>query len=196
MSDIKALEDRLAAALNRIGQAMRQPAAVAVDTAEVERIAAEAEQRVAAADRRAAEAETRLAEVEAAAGAAGQSAAEVARLSQALADEELVAAQTRARNDALHEKLATVEAEVRRLTADLAARDQLTAQFRRVNAQLRQNNLMLREANARGLPDAHLINKAMLTELELIRASRDADRAEIDAVLAGLKPLIGEGADA
>ena len=85
---------------------------------------------------------------------------------------------------------------MQRLSGDLAARDQLTAQFRRVNAQLRQNNLMLRDANARGLPDAHLINKAMLTELKSIRASRDADRAEIDAVLAGLKPYFEEGADA
>ena len=59
------------------------------------------------------------------------------------------------------------------------------------------NNLALREANGDGLADAHLINKAMLTELESIRASRDADRAEIDAVLAELEPSdCAEAADA
>lgn len=112
------------------------------------------------------------------------------QLAEALDAEKVVSHQLEARVTALHEKASVLEAEVRRLKADLAGRDALTQQFRRVNAQLRQNNLALREANGRGLADAHLINKAMLAELESIRASRDADRAEIDAVLAELDPLL------
>jgi hypothetical protein len=121
---------------------------------------------------------------------------ELARLSEALEAEKVVTAQLEARIAALHRKGEELEAAADRLKADLATRDALTQQFRRVNAQLRQNNLALREANGQGLGDAHLINKAMLTELESIRASRDADRAEIDAVLAELSPLISESADA
>jgi chromosome segregation ATPase len=182
MSEISELEARLGAALHRIAEAVRRPAvpsdAVAMLSAEVERLGAQVA--------------TLRAENDAAS-------AEIARLGQALEDEELVTAQQKARNEALHAQLdAALEAsaEVSRLKADLAARDALATQFRRVNAQLRQNNLALREANAKGLPDAHLINKAMLTELEAIRASREAERAEIDAVLAELQPLVGEGADA
>jgi hypothetical protein len=112
------------------------------------------------------------------------------QLAEALEAEKVVSHQLEARVTALHEKADVLEQEVMRLKADLAARDALTQQFRRVNAQLRQNNLALREANGRGLADAHLINRAMLAELESIRASRDADRAEIDAVLAELDPLL------
>lgn len=121
---------------------------------------------------------------------------EVARLTEALEAEKVVTAQLEARIVALHRKSEELEAAAERLKADLATRDALTQQLRRVNAQLRQNNLALRDANSQGLGDAHLINKAMLTELESIRASRDADRAEIDAVLAELTPLIAESANA
>lgn len=179
MNEISALQSRLEAALDRIGAAVRVPVA-APEGLDVAR--AEVERLTATVARITAEAET--------------AAAERARLRQSLEDEVLVTQQFKARNEALHAKVDAAEAEVARLKADLAARDALTGQFRRVNAQLRQNNLMLREANAKGLPDAHLINKAMLTELESIRASRDAERVEIDAVLAELKPLIEEGADA
>ncbi|MCR8723779.1 hypothetical protein [Frigidibacter sp. ROC022] len=179
MNEISALESRLEAALERIGTALRTPAPVSdelqIARAEVDRLG---------------DTVARLtSEVEA-------TATQLAEAKQALDEEVLVTKQLKARNEALHAKLDAAEAEAERLRGELAARDALTGQFRRVNAQLRQNNLMLREANAKGLPDAHLINKAMLTELESIRASRDAERVEIDAVLAELKPLIGEGADA
>jgi len=181
MSEISELEARLGRALQRIAEAVRRPAvpsdAVAMLGAEVERLGAQVA--------------TLRHENDAAA-------AEIARLGQALEEEQLVVAQQKARNEALHAQLdaaVAAGAEVSRLKADLTARDALAAQFRRVNAQLRQNNIALREANANGLPDAHLINKAMLTELESIRASREAERAEIDAVLAELRPLVGEGVD-
>lgn len=147
MSEIKDLENRLSAALGRIGAALSKPPLPVDDP-------------------------------------------EKRRLAEALDAEKVVTDQLEARVTALHEKGGALEAEVARLKADLAARDALTQQFRRVNAQLRQNNLALREANGRGLADAHLINRAMLAELESIRASRDADRAEIDAVLAELDPLL------
>ena len=182
MSEISELEARLSQALHRIAEAVRRPTVPSEEGAmlgaEVERLGAQVA--------------TLRADNDAATD-------EIARLTQALEEEEQVTAQQKARNLALHGQLdeaMEAAAEVSRLRADLVARDALATQFRRVNAQLRQNNMALREANARGLPDAHLINKAMLIELESIRASREAERAEIDAVMAELQPLVGEGADA
>ncbi len=40
--------------------------------------------------------------------------------------------------------------------------------LKRINDQLRQNNQALREANEDGVGDPHLINKAMMTELEAL----------------------------
>lgn len=67
-------------------------------------------------------------------------------------------------------------------------------QLRNANAQLRTNNAALREAHASGLPDAELINAGLSAELEALKATRAADRAEIDSVLAALQPLLGENA--
>ena len=64
--------------------------------------------------------------------------------------------------------------------------------MRSVNAELRDSNGKLRAANAQGLADAGLVNGAMASELEGLRAEREAQRAEIDEVLATLEPLLKE----
>ncbi|WP_224823528.1 hypothetical protein [Cognatishimia sp. MH4019] len=66
--------------------------------------------------------------------------------------------------------------------------------LRQVNGQLRDAVAKLREANAEGLAEPHLINKAMLTELEALRAVQAADAAEVDVILDELAPLMKEGA--
>jgi hypothetical protein len=38
--------------------------------------------------------------------------------------------------------------------------------------------------------EPHLVNKAMLAELEALRATRSADAAEMDAILEELTPII------
>ena len=65
--------------------------------------------------------------------------------------------------------------------------------LRQVNAQLRDAVSKLRDANAEGLAEPHLINKAMLTELEALRAVQAADATELDVILAQLAPLMKEG---
>ncbi len=62
--------------------------------------------------------------------------------------------------------------------------------LRKANQQLRDNNQKLREANEAGVAEPHLINKAMMAELEGLRATRSADRAEADLVMADLSRLI------
>lgn len=61
---------------------------------------------------------------------------------------------------------------------------------RRANAGLVEACEALRDANAEGVGDADLINKAMLAELEGLRAARAVDVAEASAILAALGPLV------
>ena len=67
-------------------------------------------------------------------------------------------------------------------------------QLRHANAQLRTNNSALRDAHASGVTDPEMINAGLSAELEALKATRAADRAEIDSVLAALKPLLGDNA--
>lgn len=62
------------------------------------------------------------------------------------------------------------------------------------NAELRDINTKLRDAMQADLGDgAALINEALQAELDALKAVRAADAAEVDAVLADLKPIV-EGA--
>lgn len=112
-------------------------------------------------------------------------------------DAERVAnAQLEERVRAIKEKqetmVAGLEAEVLRLKEAVRARDGELRRMRSVNEELRGSNAKLREANAQGLADADLVNGAMVSELEELRAQRAAERAEIDEVLATLEPLLKE----
>ncbi len=119
-------------------------------------------------------------------------------LQEALEAERMANAQLEERVKAIKSKqenmVASLEAQVKDLT-QAAANDTATLrQLKQVNAQLRESNAALREANEAGVGDAHLINKAMLAELEALRATRAADVNDMDSILADLKPLIREGA--
>jgi hypothetical protein len=147
MSEIKELENRLSAALGRIGAALARPSEPVEDP-------------------------------------------RVAELGEALEAEKVVVAQLEARVASLRDKTAALEAEAARLAEELAARDALAQQLRRVNDQLRTSNDALRAAVVEGAADRQILDEGMMAELRGIRASREADRAEIDAVLAQLAPLL------
>ncbi|MCA8880942.1 MAG: hypothetical protein KDA73_13530 [Rhodobacteraceae bacterium] len=104
---------------------------------------------------------------------------------------ELTALKARDRLEALQSG-AIAEETVRRLS-DLEARLQ---QVQVVNAQLRQNNAALRRAHQEGISDAGLVNEGLQVELDALSAARAADRAEIESILAALKPLVEETEDA
>ncbi|MCZ4352390.1 hypothetical protein O4H61_07660 [Roseovarius aestuarii] len=158
MSDINAMQGRIMAALERIGQGLDGlgPQASPDETGELkvlrqqlddEQLAnAQLEERVKSLSKRVKEAEE---------------AAETAR-----------AAET-TRQDAL-----------RKLDRELQS-------MRRANQQLRDNNAALRQAGESGSVEAHLINKAMLAELEGLRAAQATDRAEMDVILAELGQIAG-----
>lgn len=110
--------------------------------------------------------------------------------------ERVANAQLEERVRAIKEKqettVAALEAEVVRLKDALRGRDGEVQRMRGVNDDLRASNAALREANAEGLADGDMVNSAMLSELEALKAQRAAERAEIDEVLATIEPLLKE----
>ena len=119
---------------------------------------------------------------------------EIARLKQALEDEKTANSQLEERVKAIKEKqegtLANMAEEVERLRAQVETGDAGVTQLRKVNGELRVNNLALRDAVSAGIAEPHLVNKSMMAELEALRAAQAADRAELDAVLGELEPML------
>lgn len=86
--------------------------------------------------------------------------------------------------------LDAVKAQLEAQAETMGRLDMDVQRLRLANEQLRQSNGVLREANENGVGEPHLINKAMLAELEGLRAARATDVAEVGAVLAKLQPLL------
>jgi hypothetical protein len=154
---------------------------------------AEAERRLAAALERIGKGIARI-------GPAPKGPPEVETLKEELEAEKMANAQLTERLKALRERdtssLAGMEAKVDRLTQQLDVQGLELMRMRKVTMQLRDTVRALNEAAIQGNTDPHLINKAMQTELEALRALRQTEVAEMDEILAELKPLMGEGAHA
>lgn len=117
-----------------------------------------------------------------------------AELRAALEDERTVNAQLTERVKRLSERqeaaLAEARGSVEAAEARVAQLDLELQRLRKANDQLRQSNEALRAANEAGVGEPHLINKAMLAELESLRAARAADVAEASSILSALGPLL------
>ena len=100
----------------------------------------------------------------------------------------------RAIKDKQETMVGALERRVARLTEQLDTATGELHKLRRVNQQLRDTSESLRRAAVEGMSDPKLINRAMLTELEALSAVRAAEAAELDGILAELKPLL-EGVD-
>jgi DNA repair exonuclease SbcCD ATPase subunit len=128
---------------------------------------------------------------------------EIARLKQELEEERLAAEQLRERVKALRTRREQAEAQLEEQKSasesQAKAFDATLQSLRAANDQLRENNAKLREAAQSGVVEPHLINKAMMAELEGLRAARSADRAEADALLkdldAALEAAAGDTGD-
>jgi predicted nucleic acid-binding Zn-ribbon protein len=103
--------------------------------------------------------------------------------------ERLRAAKEREPKGDLHEK-------IDRLTRQLDVQGLELQRMRRSAAALRDQLAALRAAQAAGVSEPHLINKAMAVELDALRAQRLTEVAEIDEILAALDPHIAEAAHA
>jgi hypothetical protein len=89
-------------------------------------------------------------------------------------------------------QIAEMQDKVDRLTRQLDAQGLEVQRMRKNVIQLRDSVRSLREAQTEGVADPHLLNKAMLSELEALRATRLSEMFEMDEILAELKPLIAE----
>jgi hypothetical protein len=83
-----------------------------------------------------------------------------------------------------------------RLTRALDAQGRELQRMKKTVIQLRESLAALRAAQTGAVADPHLVNKAMLTELEALRATRLTEMAQMEEILAELHPLIGELQDA
>lgn len=169
MSDITILEGRITAALDRIRRGL-------------EPLAAAAGQQAAATDQPV---------------QGGIDAAALQELELRLADEQAVNAQLEERVRALKERqetrMAALETQNESQRAAMAALDAELQALRQSNADLRDLNAQLRAAAEQGVAEPELINRAVMAELDALRATRAADIAEVEAVMLALKPLIAEG---
>jgi hypothetical protein len=121
---------------------------------------------------------------------------ETAALEEALEAERAANEQLEERVRAIKERqekvVSRLEAEVAGLRAALAERDAAFEGLRAANDRLRANNTALREAILAGVAEPDMVNRAMAHELDGLRAARAADRAEVELILAELRPLVEE----
>lgn len=117
---------------------------------------------------------------------------EVARLRAALEGERAANAQLAERLRALKERGGGAGTEADRrieaMTRQLDVQGLEMQRLRKATIQLREQLRAMREAAAQGVADPHLINKAMLAELEGMRAARASEAAELEEILAELAP--------
>ncbi|MBE9638069.1 hypothetical protein [Salipiger mangrovisoli] len=118
--------------------------------------------------------------------------AEIAALRGALDEERMANAQLEERLRQLHAQLenpqnrpagGAAQAEQRQA---MAALDGELQRLRQANDMLMRSQAEMRAALEAGLGEPHLINQAMLAELESLRAARGVETAEARALLAGL----------
>lgn len=179
MEKTEELERRIAGALGRIGTAVRTLAEAPPKVVEtvVERVV----------------------EVPAAAtkvSSESAAAAEIRRLQAELDAQESRNAQLDDRVRLIRERqdatVATLETRIGALGAQLDAQGNEVQRLRMVNVQLREAMRGLREALTEGMADPGAINRAMLAELESLRATRLAEMAEMDEILTALDPLVSK----
>lgn len=122
--------------------------------------------------------------------------ASIAALRSELDEERVANAQLEERvrllKDRQDTKVTTLEAASAESRARLAAMSEDLQALHQSNAELRDVVGSLRAAMAAGLADPALVNRAILAELDAVTTARDADRAELNAVIAELAPLIAE----
>ncbi len=89
-------------------------------------------------------------------------------------------------------QLAALEAQIATQRSQLADLDRDLQRLRESNADLRDLAGQLRAKMADNVAEPELVNRAMMAEIEALRATRAADLAEVTAILNELKPVIEE----
>jgi len=119
---------------------------------------------------------------------------EVSALNAKLEEEQTANAQLAERVKALGDRQAglvgPLESKVATQADQIEALDAELQGLRASNADLRDLSAQLRAAAVEGVADAEMINRALAAEVDALNAQRSADRAELNALLAELKPIV------
>lgn len=117
-------------------------------------------------------------------------------LRRQLEEERTVSAQLEERVRALKErqdsKLSGLEAQVQGQRDQMADYDREMQRLQQANAELRAVAAEMREALMDGVSEPELVNRAVIAELDAIKAAQAADRAEVEAIMSQLGPLMKE----
>ncbi|HMS93961.1 MAG TPA: hypothetical protein PKA03_01830 [Tabrizicola sp.] len=169
MQEITALEQRIAAALDRIGKGLDRPSAA-----------------------------PRAPVATAASVDAPQDGAAMAALRAQLEEERALTSrlQKQLRVSKEREAKGDTQDKIDRLTQELDVQGLELQRMRRVNTALVQQVETLREAQMSGLAEPQMINKSMVVELDALRALRLTEMAEMDEILAALEPHLTEAGNA
>lgn len=129
---------------------------------------------------------------------AGTAPAADAALRAQLEEEKALTAQLQERLRMLKERdsKTDLQARIDKLTQQLDVQGLELQRMRRTAVSLRDQLAALRSAQAAGVTEPQLINKAMAAELDALRALRLSEMAEMDEILAALEPHLTETADA
>lgn len=124
----------------------------------------------------------------------GTDAQEVDALKQELEEEKQANAQLSERVRVLGERqeqaLETLQSKASAAQDRVSALDSELQKLRQANERLIKMCTALRDANAEGVGEAHLINQSVIAELEAIRTMRNAEMAEADEIISALMPLV------
>ena len=104
-------------------------------------------------------------------------------------------AQLREANQSTADRIEALEAEVAALREESQEAKTQSRNLRQSNQRLQASLQQLREAGLSQV-EPQMLNQAMMSELEGLRATRAADRMEVEDILGALKPLLTEGSDA
>ena len=133
-------------------------------------------------------------------GPAAADPAEIAALRAQLEEERTTSAQLQERLKAVKDRdgaaTAQLQEKIDRLTRQLDVQGLELQRMRRTTISLRDQLRQLRETQAAAVAEPHLINKAMLTELEALRATRLTEMAELDEIAAALDDHLTEAENA
>lgn len=88
---------------------------------------------------------------------------------------------------------ATLERRLARMTEQLDLQSLEMLRLKKANTKLIEANRQLREGTEAKVIESSTINRALLAELEALRAERAAEMAEMEDVLGELKPMITAG---
>ncbi len=121
-------------------------------------------------------------------------------LQAALEEERIAVAQLQERLKAVKEKELVIQSQltekIEKLTRQLDVQGLELQRMRKTSITLREQLRVLREAQAAGSAEPHLINKAMLAELDALRATRLSEMAELDELAAALDDHLTEAENA